>query len=212
MTIVTRRFATTKRTTKQSPEADSLSRRSTMQTHGLLGPMRVRRWTPATGCEGLAGLWGCRNLRCAVGHERRQWCDQRGDEKFVSNPRRNGNRHGGDVRSGGWNDPVWKPTGKECELSFYAKYRNQGSMPGLGAADGADAWHLLTGGFRADEGFSAEDKLTLEGDLYGGREGVPACILPSVISPAPLQMNTPGPLVRRLPANELGPRRFRSIR
>jgi hypothetical protein len=45
--------------------------------------------------------------------------------------------------------------GKSASYRVYAKYRNQGSMPGLGATDGADAWHLLTGGFRADEGFSA---------------------------------------------------------
>lgn len=43
--------------------------------------------------------------------------------------------------------------GKSASYRVYAKYRNQGSMPGLGATDGADAWHLLTGGFRADEGF-----------------------------------------------------------
>jgi len=84
--------------------------------------------------------------------------------------------------------------GKNLTYRVHAKYRNQFRLPGLDSATGADDWHLLTSGFRMDRDFAARDKLTLEGDLYGGNEGGPAPVLQSVTAAAPVDMNLRVPL------------------
>ena len=53
----------------------------------------------------------------------------------------------------------------------FAKYLNYGSLPKLDGTPGDDSWNLLHGGFRADTTVSGKDSLTVQGDLYGGREG-----------------------------------------
>jgi len=53
----------------------------------------------------------------------------------------------------------------------FANYLNYGSTPGLMDESGDDKWHLLHGGFRADERISRKDSLTVQGDLYTGNEG-----------------------------------------
>lgn len=53
----------------------------------------------------------------------------------------------------------------------FAKYLNEGSLPELSGRSGDDGWHLLHGGFRADENISAKNSLTVQGDLYTGKEG-----------------------------------------
>jgi iron complex outermembrane receptor protein len=56
-------------------------------------------------------------------------------------------------------------------------------MPGVSGPDGGDGWHMSRGGFRADTIFSTKDNLTIQGDLYSGREGQTELFLASVASP-----------------------------
>jgi iron complex outermembrane recepter protein len=57
------------------------------------------------------------------------------------------------------------------EFRAYAKYFNDGELPGLDGQGGADGWHLLSGGFRVDSALSPRDQLMVRGTLYTGREG-----------------------------------------
>jgi iron complex outermembrane recepter protein len=61
--------------------------------------------------------------------------------------------------------------GKKTDYRAYAKYMNEDHLPGLNGAPAGDGWDMLRGGFRIDSAFSPDDKLTLAGNLYGGREG-----------------------------------------
>lgn len=78
--------------------------------------------------------------------------------------------------------------GRSTDYRVYAKYFNDGHLPGLGDSDGGDGWHMLRGGFRSDTTLTPRDKLTFEGDLYSGREGSPTTNLPSVTSPGPIDV------------------------
>ena len=51
------------------------------------------------------------------------------------------------------------------------KYSDHGAFSEQDGETGNDAWHLLHGGFRADSSISSRDSVTVQGDLYGGREG-----------------------------------------
>lgn len=53
----------------------------------------------------------------------------------------------------------------------FTKYLDHNHFSGLPGQDAADGWHLLHGGFRADGSPSPKDSLTVQGDLYAGREG-----------------------------------------
>jgi len=74
--------------------------------------------------------------------------------------------------------------GAKTDYRVFTRYFNQDHMPGVSGPDGGDGWHMLRGGFRADSAFSAKDNLTIQGDLYSGREGVAGLYLASVTSPA----------------------------
>jgi iron complex outermembrane recepter protein len=54
---------------------------------------------------------------------------------------------------------------------IFTKYFNRNSLSALDGLSGNDAWDLLHGGFRVDATVFKRDYLTVEGDLYGGREG-----------------------------------------
>lgn len=54
---------------------------------------------------------------------------------------------------------------------LFMKYLDHGALPEQDGESGDDAWHLLHGGFRADSTVSSRDSVTVQGDLYGGREG-----------------------------------------
>lgn len=69
------------------------------------------------------------------------------------------------------------------DATFYTKYFNQGAMTGLDGGNGADGWHMWRSGFRSDSAVTSKDNLTLEGELYAGREGELGYVLPSVTSP-----------------------------
>lgn len=62
--------------------------------------------------------------------------------------------------------------GRATDYRVFSKYANQYQLPALSGGDARDGWHLLRGGFRADSQLSGKDSLTLEGDLYGGGEGM----------------------------------------
>jgi iron complex outermembrane recepter protein len=89
--------------------------------------------------------------------------------------------------------------GKNTDYRVYAKYQNQNHMLDLAGQNGADGWNQLRGGFRVDSALSARDSLTLEGDLYRGRERsgtmptltdqTPLCRCPSIATIAEIRWN-----------------------
>ena len=64
----------------------------------------------------------------------------------------------------------------------FLKYFDTGSLPGV-SGDGADAWHLLHGGFRVDDAIADADSLTFQGDLYEGHEGAVIGHIVSIFPP-----------------------------
>jgi iron complex outermembrane receptor protein len=56
-------------------------------------------------------------------------------------------------------------------LRVYGKYSDYGDEVTSSGASAMDAWHTSRGGFRMDADASAQDKLTVQGDFYGGTEG-----------------------------------------
>jgi iron complex outermembrane recepter protein len=73
--------------------------------------------------------------------------------------------------------------GKETDYRVFTSYFNQSPQLDLTGQNGADGWHMLRGGFRTDSQLAAEDSLTIQGNLYGGREGEMGFVLPSITSP-----------------------------
>ncbi len=61
--------------------------------------------------------------------------------------------------------------GRSSSYRAYAKYMNQDHLPGLDGKAGGDGWDALRAGFRVDSTPSSSNKLTFEGNLYGGSEG-----------------------------------------
>jgi iron complex outermembrane recepter protein len=84
--------------------------------------------------------------------------------------------------------------GKLGDFRTYVKYFNQVSLPGPTGRSGSDGWHLLRGGFRIDSTISPKDTLTVQGDIYTGEEGDPTIFLPSITSPAALDIESQVPL------------------
>ena len=74
--------------------------------------------------------------------------------------------------------------GANTQYRIYTKYSNQDQMPSLTGQNGGDGWHMLRTGFRTDSALSAKDTLTVEGNLYSGREGELGYVLPSITSPS----------------------------
>ena len=103
--------------------------------------------------------------------------------------------HGGLIVAGGGNlDQGFATTqyggtlGKDTDYRVYTKYFNQAQLPGSGQ-NGGDGWHLLSGGFRVDSTLSPKDTVTVQGNLYAGREGNPNLSLQSVTSPGPQEVD-----------------------
>ena len=63
------------------------------------------------------------------------------------------------------------PLGNSTNYRVFAKYFDQAQLPNLAGQHGGDGWHVLRSGFRVDRVQSPRDDITLQGDLYGGREG-----------------------------------------
>jgi iron complex outermembrane receptor protein len=76
--------------------------------------------------------------------------------------------------------------GAKTDFRIYTKYFNQDHNPSPSGPDGGDGWHVLRGGFRVDTTLSTKDKLTIQGDLYSGREGQAEPFLASITSPLQL--------------------------
>ena len=74
--------------------------------------------------------------------------------------------------------------GKRTDYRVYSKYLNQDDMKGVVSEDGGDGWHLLSAGVRSDTKLSDKDSLTVQGDMYTGREG-------ETISPRPTSALSP---------------------
>ena len=73
--------------------------------------------------------------------------------------------------------------GKATNYRVYDKYFNQAQLPSLADQLVGDGWHVLRGGFRVDSDFSPKDSVTVQGDLYGGREGQAVLEFGSNIAP-----------------------------
>jgi iron complex outermembrane receptor protein len=56
------------------------------------------------------------------------------------------------------------------QFRVYGKYFNRNSEVLANGNSGSDAWRQGRGGFRVDSERSAQDRLTIQGDFYGGRE------------------------------------------
>jgi iron complex outermembrane receptor protein len=61
--------------------------------------------------------------------------------------------------------------GEDASYRVFTKYLDHNDLPDLTGRLTNDGWHLLHGGFRVDGSLSANDSLTAQGDIYGGREG-----------------------------------------
>jgi iron complex outermembrane receptor protein len=77
--------------------------------------------------------------------------------------------------------------GERTDYRAYLTYFNQEHMVDLTGQSGEDGRHMLQGGFRTDSALSTKDELTVQGDLYGSREGLPASVLTSLTSPVLVQ-------------------------
>ena len=73
--------------------------------------------------------------------------------------------------------------GEDASYRVFAKYLDQSSLPDLTGLDSNDGWHLLHGGFRADGSVTANDALTVQGDIYSGREGAVSGHIVSISPP-----------------------------
>lgn len=85
--------------------------------------------------------------------------------------------------------------GKKTDYRVFTDYRTEGSLPGVMGGNGGDGWHTLRAGFRSDTSVSSKDTLTMQGDLYSGREGSPTYGVPEILSPpipAELKVNLSG--------------------
>jgi len=74
--------------------------------------------------------------------------------------------------------------GTETDYRAFTNYFNNYHMQDLTGQSGVDGWHMLRAGFRTDSSISSKDSLTVQGNLYSGREGEFGFFLPSVTSPA----------------------------
>jgi iron complex outermembrane recepter protein len=75
--------------------------------------------------------------------------------------------------------------GQSTDYRAFAKYFNQEHQANQAGADGGDGWREVRGGFRADSKVSANDDLTVEGDMYSVRAGGLNTYVESVASPVP---------------------------
>lgn len=70
----------------------------------------------------------------------------------------------GTVRYGG-------AVGEDVSYRAFTKYLDRSSLTDLTGRKENDGWHLLHGGFRMDAAPTPTDSLTMQGDMYTGKEG-----------------------------------------
>jgi iron complex outermembrane receptor protein len=61
--------------------------------------------------------------------------------------------------------------GEDVSYRVFAKYLDHSDSSDLKGQEANDGWHLLHGGFRMDGSLTQKDSLTVQGDIYTGREG-----------------------------------------
>lgn len=57
------------------------------------------------------------------------------------------------------------------DFRIFAKYSTDGSLREPDGPLEGDGWHILHGGFRSDSQISSKDTLSVQGNIYSGREG-----------------------------------------
>ena len=99
--------------------------------------------------------------------------------------------------------------GTHASYRVFTKYMNQSQLLGLTTEDAGDSWYLLHGGFRMDQSLSAKDSLTVEGDLYSGREGA---MIEHIVSISPPDNGIQaGRSIGRKCLGPMGPRFLQSV-
>jgi iron complex outermembrane recepter protein len=98
---------------------------------------------------------------------------------------------GGDVQQGFGTVQYGAKAFGATDYRAYMKYFNEDQFPAGPGVSGGDGWHMLRGGFRSDSALTSRDTLTLEGDLYSGREGLTELLLPSITSPGLVPTHEP---------------------
>lgn len=101
---------------------------------------------------------------------------------------------GGNLNQGFGTAQYGGSLGKNTSYRVFTKYYNQDHQPAPEGMVGFDGWHLLRGGFRMDTRLSEKDNLTVQGDVYSGKENSPSTFLPSVTSPSLQNIDSKVPL------------------
>jgi iron complex outermembrane recepter protein len=78
---------------------------------------------------------------------------------------------GGNVHQGFGTAQYGGRWGEKTEYRAYLRYQEESHTPGPDGKAAGDGWDMARGGFRLESKLSGSDKLEVEGDLYGGREG-----------------------------------------
>jgi iron complex outermembrane recepter protein len=99
---------------------------------------------------------------------------------------------GGNLQQGFGTVQYGSTVGRNTDYRIFGKYFNDTHMAALAGDDGADQWSVSRAGFRTDTKFSSSNSVTLEGDLYTGREGQIIPVFPSFTYPL-LQFVTVAP-------------------
>ncbi|MGB2678848.1 MAG: TonB-dependent receptor [Candidatus Acidiferrum sp.] len=69
------------------------------------------------------------------------------------------------------------------DFRIFAKYSTDGSLRAPDGQLAGDGWHILNGGFRTDSQISSKDTLSVQGDIYSGREGLSTLFVSSLTQP-----------------------------
>ncbi len=98
---------------------------------------------------------------------------------------------GGNVQQGFGTVQYGGKAGSSTDYRVYTKYFNEDHFALGPGQDGGDGWHVLRGGFRTDSTLTSRDTLSVQGDLYTGREGLTSLLFPSITSPGVVPTNFP---------------------
>ncbi|HET9399753.1 MAG TPA: TonB-dependent receptor [Candidatus Acidoferrales bacterium] len=121
-----------------------------------------------------ASVWGANAVNGVIDIITKKAADTHGG--LITARAGNANGESGVVQCGG-------ALGSATDYRVYTKYFNGEPLVDSSGADPADGWHLLRGGIRVDSSLGAKDKLSIESELYSGREGLVATTFPTIVSP-----------------------------
>ena len=77
--------------------------------------------------------------------------------------------------------------GQKTDYRVYARYFDIAQSQAVDGGQGRDGWHTLRGGFRSDTTLTSKDNLTVQGDMYSGRQGDVAPTITSITAAGPMQ-------------------------